>query len=183
MERVFLAATGVAEADHGEAPASPCEPDLRPRRRPWPASAKARIASESCVPGASVNAAATATLELGVDIPSGMVLVFPSKRGDRLKMPAWDGPGLVPVCKRLGRAGFAWPGIRHDAMRSTRSQFEAQFEEAGPAPYPDATDSPLACGGTVEDPAYAGATGGASAARGVVTALPSIAPKPTAPFP
>ena len=58
MTDVSLAATGVEDADHGEAPASPCEPDLRPKRRRWPDSEKARIASESFVPGASVNAVA-----------------------------------------------------------------------------------------------------------------------------
>ena len=64
MTDVSLAATGVAEADHGEAPASPCEPDLRPKRRRWPDSRKARIASESFVPGASANAVA---MRHGVD--------------------------------------------------------------------------------------------------------------------
>lgn len=59
MTDVSLAATGVAEADHDEAPAFPCEPDPDPRRRRWPVSEKARIIAESFVPGASVSAVAT----------------------------------------------------------------------------------------------------------------------------
>ena len=72
--------------------------------------------------------AATAALELGVDIHSGVIVVFRSKRGDRLKMLAWDGTGLVLVYKRLEQGRFAWPGIRDGAMRLTRGQFEALFE-------------------------------------------------------
>ena len=40
MTDVSLAATGVAEADHDEALAFPCEPDPDPRRRRWPVSEK-----------------------------------------------------------------------------------------------------------------------------------------------
>lgn len=53
-----LAAAGVAEADDGETPAFPCEPDPGPRRRHWPLSAKARIIAEGFVPGTSVSAVA-----------------------------------------------------------------------------------------------------------------------------
>ncbi len=72
--------------------------------------------------------AATASLELGIDIHSGVIVVFRSKRGDRLKMLTWDGTGLVLVYKRLEQGRFAWPGIRDGAMRLTRGQFEALFE-------------------------------------------------------
>ncbi len=45
--------------------------------------------------------AATAAGDLGLDIWSGVIVIFRSKRGDRLKMLAWDGTGLVLTYKRL----------------------------------------------------------------------------------
>lgn len=58
MANLLLAETGLAEGDDDEVPASSCEPDLHQRRRRWPVSERARIVSESFVPGASVNAVA-----------------------------------------------------------------------------------------------------------------------------
>ena len=54
---------------------------------------------------------AAASLDLGVDIYSGVIVIFRSKRGDRLKILAWDGTGLVLTYKRLEEGRFAWPGI------------------------------------------------------------------------
>ena len=49
---------------------------------------------------------------LGLDPHSGLIVVFRSKRADRLKILLWDGTGLVLVYKRLGRDGrFEWPQI------------------------------------------------------------------------
>ena len=45
--------------------------------------------------------AATAAGELGLDIWSGVIVIFRSKRGDRLKMLAWDGTGLVLTRRRV----------------------------------------------------------------------------------
>ena len=55
--------------------------------------------------------AATAAGDLGLDIYSGVIVIFRSKRGDRLKMLAWDGTGLVLTYKRLEEGRFAWPRI------------------------------------------------------------------------
>ncbi|UEM08290.1 IS66 family insertion sequence element accessory protein TnpB [Bradyrhizobium barranii subsp. barranii] len=44
---------------------------------------------------------------LGLDPHSGLIVVFRSKRADRLKILLWDGTGLVLVYKRLGRDGRA----------------------------------------------------------------------------
>ncbi|MDE0523454.1 MAG: transposase [Boseongicola sp.] len=58
MTDVSLAATGVAGADHGETPASPCEADPGPRRRRWPVSGKVLIFAESFAPNGSLRSAA-----------------------------------------------------------------------------------------------------------------------------
>ncbi|TAI61570.1 IS66 family insertion sequence element accessory protein TnpB [Bradyrhizobium sp. Leo170] len=66
---------------------------------------------------------------LGLDPHSGLIVVFRSKRADRLKILLWDGTGLVLVYKRLGDGGhFEWPRISDGVMRLTRTQFEALFD-------------------------------------------------------
>lgn len=72
--------------------------------------------------------AAVVQNELGLDPHSGIVAVFRSKRGDRIKVLVWDGNGLVLVYKRLEQGGFAWPAIRDGVMRLSQAQFEALFE-------------------------------------------------------
>ena len=66
--------------------------------------------------------------ELGLDPHSGLIVVFRSKRGDRIKVLLWDGSGLVLVYKRLESGRFAWPQVRDGTMRLSRAQFEALFE-------------------------------------------------------
>ncbi len=66
---------------------------------------------------------------LGLDPHSGLIVVFRSKRADRLKILLWDGTGLVLIYKRLGRDGhFEWPQISGGVMHLTRVQFEALFD-------------------------------------------------------
>jgi transposase len=72
--------------------------------------------------------AAVVQKELGFDPHSGVVVVFRSKRGDRIKVLLWDGSGIVMVYKRLEEGKFAWPAIRDGVMRLSRAQFEALFE-------------------------------------------------------
>ena len=72
--------------------------------------------------------AATAAGELDLDIYSGVIVIFRSRRGDRLKLLAWDGSGLVMTYKRLEQGRFAWPRIEDGVMRLTKGQFEALFE-------------------------------------------------------
>jgi transposase len=73
---------------------------------------------------------------LGLDPHSGLIVVFRSKRADRLKILLWDGTGLVLIYKRLGRDGRF--GGRRSAAAScdlTRVQFErclrAELEACG----------------------------------------------------
>ena len=42
---------------------------------------------------------------------SGVVVIFRSKRADRLKIVTRDGSGLVLVRKRLEQSAFRWPPI------------------------------------------------------------------------
>jgi transposase len=65
---------------------------------------------------------------LGLDPHSGLIVVFRSKRMDRLKILLWDGSGLVLVYKRLGEGHFVWPQISEGVLHLTRAQFEALFD-------------------------------------------------------
>jgi transposase len=72
--------------------------------------------------------AAIVERELGLDPHSGLIVVFRSKRGDRIKVLLWDGSGLVLIYKRLEEGKFAWPAVRDGVMRLSRAQFEALFD-------------------------------------------------------
>lgn len=72
--------------------------------------------------------AAVAQKQLGLDPHSGVVVVFRSRRGDRIKILVWDGSGIVLTYKRLEQGKFAWPAVRDGVMRLSRAQFEALFE-------------------------------------------------------
>ncbi|MBP0447738.1 IS66 family insertion sequence element accessory protein TnpB [Roseomonas sp. SSH11] len=52
---------------------------------------------------------------LGQDPFSGVVLVFRSRRADRIKMLVWDTSGLVLVWKQLGLVE-GWPNSRIDDL-------------------------------------------------------------------
>ena len=71
--------------------------------------------------------AATVKNELGLDPHSGLIVVFRSRKLDRLKILLWDGSGLVLVYKRLEQNNFAWPPIREGIMKISAGQFEALF--------------------------------------------------------
>jgi transposase len=66
--------------------------------------------------------------ELGLDPHSGLIVVFRSKRGDRIKVLVWDGSGPVLVYKRLEEGKVAWLTVRDGVMRLSRAQFEALFD-------------------------------------------------------
>jgi transposase len=65
---------------------------------------------------------------LGLDPHSGLIVVFRSKRMDRVKILLWDGTGLVLIYKRLGEGGFSWPQISDGVVQLSRVQFEALFD-------------------------------------------------------
>jgi transposase len=65
---------------------------------------------------------------LAQDPFSGAVLVFRSRRADRVKILVWDGTGLVLVWKRLEQGAFKWPPITDGVMRLSPAQFAALIE-------------------------------------------------------
>ena len=71
--------------------------------------------------------ASMAQAELGFVPKVGVMVVFRSKRGDRIKVLFWDGSGIVMIYKRLEQGGFAWPKVGDGVMRLSRVQFEALF--------------------------------------------------------
>ena len=72
--------------------------------------------------------AAHAQSELKLDPHSGLIIVYRSKRGDRIEVLVWDGSGLVFVYKRLEEGKFSWPAITDGVMRLSRAQFETLFD-------------------------------------------------------
>ena len=71
--------------------------------------------------------AALAAEALGADPFSGAVLVFRSRRADRVKILVWDGSGLVLVWKQLEGGAFRWPPITDGTVRLSAVQFAALF--------------------------------------------------------
>ena len=72
--------------------------------------------------------AAFAAEVLGEDPFSGVVLVFRSRRADRVKILTWDASGLVLVWKQLEGGVFRWPPIVDGVMRLTPVEFAALFD-------------------------------------------------------
>ena len=72
--------------------------------------------------------AALAAEVLGEDPFSGAVIVFRSKRTDRIKILVWDGSGLVLVWKRLSHGGFRWPSVVYGVIRLSALEFAALFD-------------------------------------------------------
>ena len=71
--------------------------------------------------------AALAAEVLGENPFSGVVIVFRSKRGDKLKILHWDTSGLVLVWKELEGGTFRWPQITDGTVRLSAVQFAALF--------------------------------------------------------
>jgi transposase len=71
--------------------------------------------------------AALAAEVLDTDPFSGVVLVFRSKRADRVKILVWDGSGLVLIWKQLEANTFRWPPVVDGVLRLTPVEFAALF--------------------------------------------------------
>jgi transposase len=72
--------------------------------------------------------AALAQETLARDPFSGTVLVFRSKRADRVKLLFWDGTGVCLLAKRLEGGKFRWPQVADGVMRLSPAQLSALLE-------------------------------------------------------
>jgi transposase len=59
---------------------------------------------------------------------SGAVLVFRSRRADRVKILVWDGSGLVLIWKQLEANTFRWPPVVDGVLRLSAVEFAALFD-------------------------------------------------------
>ena len=94
-----------------------------------PAGARILLATKPVVfrKGAHSLAALAAEV-LGANPFSGAVLVFRSRRADRIKILIWDGSGLVLVWKQLEGGAFRWPAIVDGVVRLKPLEFAALFD-------------------------------------------------------
>jgi len=65
---------------------------------------------------------------LSADPFSGALFVFRGKRGDYLKILAWDGSGLCLFAKRLEKGRFVWPPIVEGRLRLSPAQMALLVE-------------------------------------------------------
>jgi transposase len=66
--------------------------------------------------------AGVVTAALGRDPASGDLFVFKNRRGDRLKILAWQGDGFALYLRRLERGTFAFPPADHAELAVTPTQ-------------------------------------------------------------
>ena len=72
--------------------------------------------------------AALAQAVLVEDPFSGAVIVYRSKRSDRVKVLLWDGSGLVLIWKQMQQGSFRWPPIIDGVMTLSAVEFALLFD-------------------------------------------------------
>ncbi len=65
---------------------------------------------------------------LGQDPFAGTIIVFRSRRADRIKLIAWDGTGLVMLWKALDEGAFRWPAVIDGVMKLSTAQLAALLD-------------------------------------------------------
>jgi transposase len=66
--------------------------------------------------------------QLGQDPFSGQLFVFRGRRGDLVKVLAWDGQGLCLFSKRIEKGRFVWPQAKDGAVSLTPAQLSMLLE-------------------------------------------------------
>jgi transposase len=72
--------------------------------------------------------AALAREVLDEDPYTGVIVIFRSRRADRVKIVTWDQSGLVMLWKALDGSRFQWPPIVDGCMRLSAAQAAALLE-------------------------------------------------------
>ena len=65
---------------------------------------------------------------LRLDPFSGHLFVFRGKRGDLMKILAWDGQGFCLFAKRLEKGRFTWPSTKVGTVALTPAQLSMLLE-------------------------------------------------------
>jgi transposase len=87
-----------------------------------PSSVQIYLAAESTDMRKGFDGLAAAVIARGLEIYSGHLFVFVSKRRDRVKILTWDRGGFVLYYKRLERGRFKLPLISGDTVRLDAGQ-------------------------------------------------------------
>ncbi len=72
--------------------------------------------------------AALAREVLNEDPYKGVIVIFRSRRADRIKIVTWDQTGLVMLWKALDGGKFQWPPVVDGCMQLSASQAAALLE-------------------------------------------------------
>jgi transposase len=95
----------------------------------WPSGARILLARRPVDFRKGAHGLAALAAEVLREDPfSGAVLVFRSRRADRVKILVWDGSGLVLVWKRLEGGAFRWPAVADGVLRLSAVEFAALFD-------------------------------------------------------
>jgi transposase len=65
---------------------------------------------------------------LGKDVFTGHLFVFRGRRGDLIKVLAWDGQGFCLFTKRLERGRFVWPSANEGVAHVSAAQLSMLLE-------------------------------------------------------
>ena len=94
-----------------------------------PSGARVYLATTPCDMRKGLDGlAAQVQTVLAADPFSGALFVFRGKRGDYLKILAWDGSGLCLFAKRLEKGRFVWPPIVEGRLQLSPAQMALLVE-------------------------------------------------------
>lgn len=94
-----------------------------------PAGVRVYLSARPCDMRKGLNGlAAEVQNTLKADPFGGSLYVFRGKRGDMLKILAWDGSGLCLFVKRLEQGRFVWPPIVDGRLQLTAGQLSLLLE-------------------------------------------------------
>jgi transposase len=84
----------------------------------WAGEALGAVNLHALRPGKGAHGLAALAQELLLEDPfAGAVIVYRSKRSDRVKILVWDSSGFVLIWKQLQQGPFPWPPIMVDVMK------------------------------------------------------------------